>query len=456
VHYRISTTVSGNEEGDSTAALGLDTWTHLAYVKASNKLKLYLNGTLDSEVGLAGTSVSNTGPLYIGKDPWSPGFSGALDDLRVYNHALSAGGVTALYTQEFILPPELEPPFVLTDQLPEDERGKRSDLAEKLLHPYEDQTSRLKLETPAYLKEVFYFVPMQLAMQLQKSGEYLAALDWYQTVYAYNVLDKPSTLKDDRKIYYDLRLEKNLPLGFSSLQRPTHWLREWLNPHRLASTRPNPYTRYTFMCLARCFLDFADAEFTRDTGESIANARALYMSARRLLLQPELQPPAPTDPNDTILPNPVLDSLRLRAETQLMKLRQGRNIAGMKRQLESDTPPQGLSGLPTIGSGGQLIVPGATVLRPTPYRYSVLIERGKQLVSLAQQIEGAYLSALEKLDGERYNLMKAGFELELAEAGRVLQDLRVTEAKRGKDLAELQMARAEIQRASMRNGSAQG
>ena len=37
---------------------------------------------------------------------------------------------------------------------------------------------------PAYLREIFYFVPMALALQLQKSGQYLAALDWFRVVYA--------------------------------------------------------------------------------------------------------------------------------------------------------------------------------------------------------------------------------------------------------------------------------
>ena len=37
------------------------------------------------------------------------------------------------------------------------------------------------------LREVFYFVPLLCALQLQRSGEYLAALDWFQTVYAYHL-----------------------------------------------------------------------------------------------------------------------------------------------------------------------------------------------------------------------------------------------------------------------------
>ena len=97
------------------------------------------------------------------------------------------------------------------------------------------QAGRLRSDTPPRLKEVFYFVPMQVALQLQKSGEYVAALDWYQTVYAFNLLDNPATTGDDeREIYYALRLEQNT---FPNLSRIERWLFD-LNPHIIAAAAP--------------------------------------------------------------------------------------------------------------------------------------------------------------------------------------------------------------------------
>ena len=84
-------------------------------------------------------------------------------------------------------------------------------------------------------------------------------------------------------------------------------------------------------------------------------------------------------------------------------------------------------------------------LRPTPYRYAVLMERAKQLVTIAQQIEAAFLSALERRDAEAYSLLKARQDQQLSRAGLKLQDLRVTEAAHGLTLAELQTARAVFQ-----------
>src|SRR5262249_29557532 len=140
----------------------------------------------------------------------------------------------------------------------------------------------------------------------------------------------------------------------------------------------------------------ADSEFTRDTAETLARARALYLTAQRLLGSPDLDTPAVTSKDATLLPNPQLELLRMRVDTQLTKMRQGRNIAGMKRQVELPISlPPGPRDWPTIGAGGQLIIPGARpALRPTPYYFRVLLDRSKQLANIAQQIEAAYLAAL--------------------------------------------------------------
>ena len=122
------------------------------------------------------------------------------------------------------------------------------------------------------------------------------------------------------------------------------------------------------------------------------------------------------------------------------------NIAGIKRELDPyAAPTDTTTGLPSIGAGGQLILPGTVSLPPTPYRFKVLIDRAKNLVSLAQQLEASFLSAIEKFDAESYNLLKARQDLEMAKASIRLQDLRVKEAKDGVKLSELQLQKSEIQ-----------
>ncbi len=515
-------------------------------------------------------------------------------------------------------------PIEITSKLSEAQLRARQQLS-RTTYLANDPGPRSNLD---YIKEAWYFVPLYLALQLQARGQYMAALDWFRTIYDY------SAPLGQRKIYYGL-IKEERPDG--TPDRPANWLLDPLNPHLIAETRPYTYTRYTLFSLIRCFLGYADAEFTRDTAESVPRARTLYLtalellatlqsaqpsesceapieeldawvrpkilseapqwlpvwfelkrelaaipdlstltnvvddlnpvlkdgqwvqrlsSARAIIAQATSPSPSPTmaevlydktclldkaytaimaspvlaeaslgvgsaagkgflqsistasgisaatlesekvdlpwlrntlmnltegqrvltavattapgtavsasnTPVDVqpsfgyvpilsfpfcIPPNPVLNALKLHAELNLYKLRNCRNIAGMRRQLDAfAAPTHTTSGLPTIGAGGQLILPGTAVLHPTPYRYKVLIERTKQLVSIAQQMEAAMLSALEKRDLEAYNLLKARQDVRMARAGVQLQDLKVKEAEDGATLASLQQQRAQIQ-----------
>ena len=557
-------------------------------------------------------------------------------------------------------------PMRITERVPE---GKLHFNRCKIKEVFNDNYG-ISQSNLTYIKEIYYFVPIYLALQLQQQKYYEAALNYYRTVYAYNltIIDPNQSTsnpqsycetapEDQPKIYYGLKLEESLPEVY---KRADDWLLDPLNPHSIATTRRNTYTRFTLLSIIRCFLQYADNEFTRDTAESVPRARTLYLTALELLERleqkernckqfidnldtninnqlkinaPELLPvwhqikgslleikdeeiirdvvqqietaitseqpwitklinaqtiinqalnslpqapnfhqlleqnnqkseriyaallgqaevsnalkkvgdiaskdyldsvsfvsgittqaletekiPLPwlrqktistaasngsltttqpamradyqrlaqynpiapshiatlaqiaktyplqavqivqTQPN-TFFPspdygfclplNPVLDSLRLWAELNLYKLRTCRNIAGIERKLEPYAAPTDiLSGLPQIGTNGQLMLPGSISFPATPYRYAVLIERAKQLVSIAQQIEASFLSALEKLDAESYNILKARQDIQLNRAGVRLQDLRVREVKSGVTLAELQKERSQIQ-----------
>ena len=459
----------------------------------------------------------------------------------------------------------------------------------------------------ALLDEAYFLVPMYLASRLQASGEYIAALDWYRTVYDYSLPQK------DRKIYYGLVQEETLSELY---KRPPGWELDPLDPHAIAKTRRNTHTRFTILTLARCMQEFADAEFTRDTSESIPRARELYMNELELMSTGELQqhldgcaalagqlqvpfeaPPlyvaalsqitqklatitdrrilskaiaqvkhemtragidddplkqsrvivttarSHSHPNQVlgdalseralfasrqqaalltsgtvtrameavvrtavhalqqriavavnvtsevlrrdkielpwlaslgtaddksdmfesldgfeslpawkypsvtfcIPPNPILQGLRLHAELSLRKIRTCRNIAGLQREVDPyAAPTDTFTGLPVAGSGGQIILPGTSTIRPTLYRYAVLIERAKQLVQLAAQVEAALLASLEKGADAAYNLLKARQELGFAEANVRLQSLRFTQSAHGVTLAEQQKSRAQI------------
>ncbi len=264
--------------------------------------------------------------------------------------------------------------------------------------------------TKVWLAEVFMFVPLALAAQLVDSGQHLAAVSWIRTVYAY---DFPP---DKRRIYRGLVLEDRQDL--TSLVRSTSWLLSGLNAHDVAQTRPRSHTRAVILSLARVLLGLADAEFVRETPESLTRARLLYDSVLDLLDRPELAPLV-TAQGAQLPQNPVLAAAHGRAEAGLRNLRRGLNALGLER---------------------------SSSRRPTPFRYATLVDRAGRLAATAQQIEASYLSALEKADAEEYNLLRAEQDIAVSAAGVTLQSLRVEEARSGVVAAELGRSRAVVQR----------
>jgi Concanavalin A-like lectin/glucanases superfamily len=78
------------------AALPLNTWSHLASTWDGLTLRLYVNGTQVASSPLAGTAVTSNSPLRIGGTVvWPEWFNGVIDDVRVYNRALSAAEIAS-------------------------------------------------------------------------------------------------------------------------------------------------------------------------------------------------------------------------------------------------------------------------------------------------------------------------------------------------------------------------
>ena len=394
-------------------------WTHIAVVYDAGKPRLYVGGVLvRSRETVSSQDHVHAMPTGIGGMEYGY-FRGDLDQAAVYPAALTADDIRLLA-------------FRLTDQRSDADLASTAALSKTLLTKSGPITSDPPYlpDGAGWLAEIFYFVPLLLALRLQASGEYRAALGWFDSCYAFRL--PPSR----RKVYYGLQAEHNTPID---LTQPAGWSTR-LNPHQVAASRPNPYTRYTLISLARCCTDFADAEFTRETPDSLAHARGLYLIARELLSSAELQPVALPGAVEQALPDPGLAGLRLRVDIQLTKMRQGRNIAGLPRPV---FPAAGSA--PAGGTTQNTQVPvAAPPVRPAPYHYKLLIDRTKQLVALAQQVETAYLEALEKFDQASYRRFQASQGLELASATVQLQNLRAQEATDGVTLARKQKAKAEF------------
>ncbi len=454
--------------------------------------------------------------------------------------------------------------IVVTDKISDAGRVARP----ALVKSFYDANQFVSKSTLAYLEELFYFVPVHLALQLQRSGVYIEALDWLRLIYDYTSPLSPHLVglpPESQSTTADFQCIVNT------------WLLDPLNPHTIAETRHGAYTRFTLLAIINCLLAYADDEFTADTSETVPRARELYERVLALVESEDLRQTVGTcdqiignlqmsvdDPHwewikiytKTVLsgiseasllksvvaqltavfnsgstaeeqvkaalpvlkqlsdgqtqvvsygsrigdvakrlplfesaalgkqeiasalesneintlarnftrpgglgvwdttsifsfcvpPNPLLRAIKLRAELNLYKINNWRNIAGVERELEPFAAPTDTSsGMPTIGAGGQLVVPGLAAMPSTPYRYSALIDRAKQLAQQAMQMEAAFLASLEKTDKEAYDLLNAKADVRLAQAGLRLQDLQVQQAQDSVELAQLQRERSSIQ-----------
>jgi type II secretory pathway pseudopilin PulG len=74
-------------------------WNHIYFVKGGSSVVLYLNGQPIQETAISnGITGSLNASVYIGYNGWNGyWFGGQLDDLRIYNRALSAAEIQAIY-----------------------------------------------------------------------------------------------------------------------------------------------------------------------------------------------------------------------------------------------------------------------------------------------------------------------------------------------------------------------
>ena len=81
---------------NGTAAIALNTWTHLATTFDGATWRLYVNGTQVASRALGTAIPVSTGALRFGGNSiWGEWFQGQLDEIRVYNRGLSAAEVLA-------------------------------------------------------------------------------------------------------------------------------------------------------------------------------------------------------------------------------------------------------------------------------------------------------------------------------------------------------------------------
>ena len=81
----------GASEIEGSAQLPLNTWTHVAITYDRSNLRMYVNGTQNGVQPATAAIPTSSGPLrFGGNGVWDEWFAGLIDEVRVYNRALTA------------------------------------------------------------------------------------------------------------------------------------------------------------------------------------------------------------------------------------------------------------------------------------------------------------------------------------------------------------------------------
>jgi len=87
--------IPASDEGDTV--LVANQWYHVAYTYKQPRLRLFVNGSMDREVSHTGALGINNNPLLIGKYDTNSLFNGVIDEVRIYNRALSPEEIMSSY-----------------------------------------------------------------------------------------------------------------------------------------------------------------------------------------------------------------------------------------------------------------------------------------------------------------------------------------------------------------------
>ena len=105
--------IAGGSYADAfgTAKLSANTWSYLAETYDGSTLRLYVNGTQVASTAHTGSIATSTNALQIGGDSlYGQFFAGMIDNVRIYNTALTAAQIQTDQTTAVASTPDTTPP----------------------------------------------------------------------------------------------------------------------------------------------------------------------------------------------------------------------------------------------------------------------------------------------------------------------------------------------------------
>jgi hypothetical protein len=106
------TWAAGNQNTVAPSVLPVNTWTHLAATFDRTTVRLYVNGAQVASQAQTTLLTTSTATLQIGGDVYGENFAGRIDEVRIYNRALSAAEIQGDMITAVGSPPDTTPPSV--------------------------------------------------------------------------------------------------------------------------------------------------------------------------------------------------------------------------------------------------------------------------------------------------------------------------------------------------------
>ena len=357
-------------------------------------------------------------------------------------------------------------------------------------HPVKDMDFSPSGAYSVYNWELFYHLPITIAIHLSRNQRFAEAQRWLH--YIFDPTDDSDAPSPER--FWKVRpfregaptLIERVLLNLSTGEDPKLWeetvasIDKWMDtpfrPHAVARYRHTAYMFKAVMTYLDNLIDWGDALFRQDTGETINEATQLYVLAAGILgprpqevpekgqHQPQTYASLRADldkfgnalreieaevPFDSMLELPdTIDeggmaALRSVGESlyfcvprndkllgywdtvadRLFKIRNSLNIHGVFRRLALFEPPidpallaKGAAAGLDIGS----IVGGLS--QPLPLvRFAVLIAKATEVCQEVKSLGSQLLSAIEKQDAEKLAILRAQHERVMLELGEVIR-----------------------------------
>ena len=350
-----------------------------------------------------------------------------------------------------------------------------------------------------YNWELFFHVPVTIAIHLSKNGRFADAQRWFHFVFDptddsdgptpqrfWKAAPLRTTVVDSIETVLSSIADSSHPLHADTMASIAGWQRSPFRPHLVAGWRPSAYMVHTVMAYLDNLIAWGDALFGQDTPESVSEATQLYVLAANLLGPRPQQIPR----TSTVLPQ-TYNSLRARfaalpqqenalsygdlsavsqadgsdgtrqldtlgltcfcvprnekllgywdtVADRLFKLRNSLNLAGVFRQLPLFDPPLDPALLARAAAAGvDVAAVVAGVNQPSPLvRFAVLAAKATDLCQEVKSLGAALLSAIEKQDGEALAALRARHETATLQLAETVKYAQWQEAIKSREALE--------------------